>query len=53
MQTKAIHSGQAPDKATGAIVVPIHQTSTYKQDEINVHKGFEYSRTGNPTRQAL
>ena len=51
--TKAIHSGQAPDKATGAIVVPIYQTSTYKQDEINVHKGFEYSRTGNPTRQAL
>ncbi len=51
--TKTIHSGQMPDKATGAVVVPIYQTSTYKQDEINVHKGFEYSRTGNPTRQAL
>jgi len=51
--TKTIHAGQLPDKATGAVVVPIYQTSTYKQDEINVHKGFEYSRTGNPTRQAL
>jgi cystathionine beta-lyase/cystathionine gamma-synthase len=51
--TKTIHAGQVPDKATGAVVVPIYQTSTYKQDEINVHKGFEYSRTGNPTRQAL
>jgi cystathionine gamma-lyase len=51
--TKTIHAGQTPDKATGAVVVPIYQTSTYKQDEINVHKGFEYSRTGNPTRQAL
>ncbi|MFA5818081.1 MAG: aminotransferase class I/II-fold pyridoxal phosphate-dependent enzyme, partial [Bacteroidales bacterium] len=51
--TKAIHAGQEPDKATGAVVVPIYQTSTYKQDETNVHKGFEYSRSGNPTRQAL
>ncbi len=51
--TKIIHAGQEPDKATGAVVVPIYQTSTYKQDEINVHKGFEYSRTENPTRQAL
>ena len=51
--TKAIHAGQEPDKATGAVVVPIYQTSTYKQDEINVHRGFEYSRTGNPTRKAL
>ncbi|MGK7396074.1 MAG: trans-sulfuration enzyme family protein, partial [Candidatus Cyclobacteriaceae bacterium M3_2C_046] len=51
--TKTIHAGQKADKATGAVVVPIYQTSTYKQDELNVHKGFEYSRTGNPTRQAL
>ena len=51
--TKAIHAGQKPDKSTGAVVVPIYQTSTYKQDGINEHRGFEYSRTGNPTRQAL
>ena len=51
--TKAIHAGQEPDETTGAVVVPIYQTSTYKQDGIKVHKGFEYSRTGNPTRQAL
>ena len=51
--TKAIHAGQKPDKSTGAVVVPIYQTSTYKQDEINVDRGFEYSRTGNPTRQSL
>ena len=51
--TKAIHAGQEPDKGTGSVVVPIYQTSTYKQSEVNVNKGFEYSRTGNPTRQAL
>lgn len=51
--TKTIHSGQKPDKETGAVTVPIYQTSTYKQDEINVDRGFEYSRSGNPTRQAL
>ncbi len=51
--TNAIHAGQMPDKSTGAVVVPIYQTSTYQQEEINVHKGFEYSRSGNPTRQAL
>ncbi len=51
--TKAIHAGQEPDKVTGSVVVPIYQTSTYKQDQVNVHKGFEYSRSGNPTRQAL
>lgn len=51
--TKTIHAGQMPDKETGAVTVPIYQTSTYKQDEINVDRGFEYSRTGNPTRQAL
>lgn len=51
--TKVIHAGVHPDGATGAIMTPIYQTSTYVQDEIGVHKGFEYSRTGNPTRQAL
>ena len=51
--TKTIHAGQIPDKETGAVTVPIYQTSTYKQDEINVDRGFEYSRSGNPTRQAL
>lgn len=51
--TKAIHAGQKPDPATGAVITPIYQTSTFQQAEINVHKGFEYSRTGNPTRQAL
>ena len=51
--TKVIHAGVYPDASTGAIMTPIYQTSTYVQDEIGVHKGFEYSRTGNPTRQAL
>ena len=51
--TKVIHAGVHPDASTGAIMTPIYQTSTYVQDEIGVHKGFEYSRTGNPTRQAL
>ena len=51
--TKVIHAGIHPDPATGAIMTPIYQTSTYVQEEIGVHKGFEYSRTGNPTRAAL
>ena len=51
--TKVIHAGIHPDPATGAIMTPIYQTSTYVQKEIGVHKGFEYSRTGNPTRLAL
>ena len=51
--TKVIHAGVRPDTATGAIMTPIYQTSTYVQEEIGVHKGFEYSRTGNPTRSAL
>jgi cystathionine beta-lyase len=51
--TKVIHAGVHPDSATGAIMTPIYQTSTYVQDEIGVHKGYEYSRTGNPTRSAL
>ena len=52
-ETNAIHVGQEPDETTGAAVVPIYQTSTYVQDEVGKHKGFEYSRTGNPTRAAL
>lgn len=51
--TRAIHVGQDADPATGATIVPIYQTSTYTQQDVGVHKGFEYSRTGNPTRAAL
>ncbi len=51
--TLAIHAGQPPDPATGAIMVPIYQTSTYVQEGLGKHKGYEYSRTGNPTRTAL
>jgi cystathionine gamma-lyase len=51
--TRAIHVGQDPDTATGAVIVPIYQTSTYAQSEVGVHKGFDYSRTANPTRAAL
>ncbi len=51
--TKAIHIGQDADPTTGATVVPIYQTSTYTQEEIGKHKGYEYTRTGNPTRAAL
>jgi cystathionine gamma-synthase len=52
-ETRAIHVGQEPDAATGAVIVPIYQTSTYVQEEVGVHKGFDYSRTANPTRAAL
>ncbi len=51
--TKAIHAGQEPDLATGAVTVPIYQTSTYVQEALGKHKGFEYARTQNPTRLAL
>lgn len=51
--TMAIHEGQAPDAATGATVVPVYQTSTFTQQGIGEHKGFEYSRLSNPTRTAL
>ena len=51
--TKAIHAGIHPDEATGAIMTPIYQTSTYVQDGVGEHKGYEYSRTLNPTRHAL
>lgn len=52
-ETKAIWVGQEADKATGATIVPIYQTSTFTQDEVNKHKGYEYSRVANPTRTAL
>lgn len=51
--TKAIHAGVEPDSATGAIMTPIYQTSTYVQESVGIHKGYEYSRTSNPTRNAL
>jgi len=51
--TKAIHAGITPDPSTGAIMTPIFQTSTYAQERVGEHKGFEYSRTHNPTRNAL
>jgi cystathionine beta-lyase len=51
--TKVIHEGVAPDSATGAIMTPIYQTSTYVQEGVGNHKGYEYSRTLNPTRHAL
>ncbi len=52
-QTRAIHVGQEADPTTGATIVPIYQTSTYTQEDVGVHKGFDYSRTANPTRLAL
>ncbi len=52
-ETKAIHAGQESDPSTGAVIVPVFQTSTYQQEAIGKHKGYEYSRTGNPTRTAL
>lgn len=51
--SKAIHAGQEPDPTTGAVIVPIYQTSTYAQESIGKHKGYEYARTQNPTRSAL
>ena len=51
--TICIHAGQTPDPATGAIITPIFQTSTYVQEELGKHKGYEYARTQNPTRSAL
>jgi cystathionine beta-lyase/cystathionine gamma-synthase len=52
-ETRAIHDGQEPDPATGAITTPIYQTSTYVQDAVGEHKGYDYSRVANPTRTAL
>jgi cystathionine gamma-synthase len=51
--TRAIHAGQDPDPTTGAVVTPIHLSSTFAQEAVGKHKGFEYSRTGNPTRVSL
>ncbi|HZS45657.1 MAG TPA: cystathionine gamma-synthase [Blastocatellia bacterium] len=51
--TKAIHAGQEPDDTTGAIITPIYQTSTYVQEGLGKHKGYEYARTQNPTRSAV
>jgi cystathionine beta-lyase/cystathionine gamma-synthase len=52
-ETRAIHVGQEPDPATGAVITPIYQTSTYVQEAVGVNKGYDYSRTVNPTRIAL
>ena len=51
--TDCIHAGQEPDPSTGAIITPLFQTSTYVQQGIGEHKGYEYARTQNPTRRAL
>jgi len=51
--TRAIHAGQSPDPATGSVTMPIYQTSTYVQEELGQHKGYEYARVQNPTRAAL
>ena len=51
--TRAIHAGQHPDPTTGAVMTPVYQTSTYVQDGLGRHKGYEYARTQNPTREAL
>ena len=52
-ETRAIHEGQEPDPATGAVTVPIYQTSTFVQETVGEHKGYDYSRAANPTRTAL
>jgi cystathionine beta-lyase/cystathionine gamma-synthase len=52
-ETRAIHDGQEPDPATGSVTVPIYQTSTYVQEAVGVHKGYDYARVSNPTRTAL
>jgi len=52
-ETRAIHDGQDPDPTTGAVVPPIYLTSTFQQSAAAEHKGYEYGRTGNPTRTAL
>ena len=52
-ETLSIHAGQRPDPTTGAVMTPVYQTSTYVQESVGKHRGYEYSRTGNPTRAAL
>jgi cystathionine beta-lyase/cystathionine gamma-synthase len=51
--TRAIHAGQVPEPLSGAVMTPIYQTSTYVQEGLGRHKGYEYARTQNPTREAL
>ena len=51
--TDAVHGGQSPEEKTGAVITPIYQTSTYEQDGIGKHRGYEYARTANPTREAF
>jgi cystathionine gamma-synthase len=51
--TRAIHAGQDPDPQTGAVIVPVHQTSTFAQEAVGRHRGWDYARSGNPTRDAL
>lgn len=53
LETLAVHAGVEPDPTTGAVMTPIYQTSTFAQDDVGVHKGYEYSRSDNPTRTAL
>ena len=52
-ETLAIHGGQPPDPSTGAVITPIYQTSTFAQSSVGEHQGYDYSRSGNPTRTAL
>src|ERR1700759_1206479 len=52
-ETRAIHAGQDPDPTTGAVITPIHQTSTSVQEAVGVNKGYDYARSANPTRTAL
>src|SRR4026209_1303861 len=52
-ETRAIHAGQDTDPATGAVITPIYQTSTYVQEAVGKNKGYDYTRSGNPTRTAL
>src|SRR3954451_15968726 len=52
-ETRAIHAGQEPDPATGAVTTPIYQTSTFVQEAVGTHKGYDYARVANPTRTAL
>src|SRR5213592_628820 len=52
-ETRAIHEGQEPDPATGSVTVPIYQTSTFVQEAVGEHKGYDYARVANPTRTAL
>ena len=53
LATRAVHAGQVPDPLAGAVMTPIYQTSTYQQEGLGKHKGYEYARTQNPTREAL